>query len=351
MRLIRKDNDLYLDFALTGGTIVDYNRYIISVEGSSVGDYITALNPAYWVPAILPSGEIAYFTEDIIKSYRRLNWSTTLDKFVCICPDYSDIVIPMVRLSATNTTNGEEINGMLYISRSNGSARGDDHIIGFHIQDPYGTNYIPMVEYFDFNSTGRQTSYVKFCKFKYNDVWYGGLHITAAASSVACRFFFDKSIVNMTGCLAYYTFLNHNTGEVMNQEIYDSLTYEIIHNSYAGNRVLKYNDSYIGGYTKSFQDPVQFPFSVNGGQGANVYLLMWSVHWSSGNNTASGLLMIRCGYDGSNYNVSEIAFDKGPSSGTSYTYFFTISIASNGEIILTKTGIPAQLRARFINLD
>lgn len=68
--------------------------------------------------------------------------------------------------------------------------------------------------------------------------------------------------------------------------------------------------------------------NINKGNGGKTLLLCISGHTSTGNNTYSGMYMIRCGYNGNNYNKTTIVEDKGE-SGAIYT---DITVNSLGEI-------------------
>lgn len=46
--------------------------------------------------------------------------------------------------------------------------------------------------------------------------------------------------------------------------------------------------------------------SVNGGYMGRTILVIASEHWSDGNNTGSGIYMIRCGYNGGNWGFEVI---------------------------------------------
>lgn len=66
--------------------------------------------------------------------------------------------------------------------------------------------------------------------------------------------------------------------------------------------------------------------SVNGGDGGRTYLVCWSTHSSTGNNTTSYIGMLRCGYSGNNYSLSEIV----KAAGSSSSLLVTFSVDSNG---------------------
>jgi hypothetical protein len=67
---------------------------------------------------------------------------------------------------------------------------------------------------------------------------------------------------------------------------------------------------YVSGTT-----PTSTGINVNAGQNGRTYLLTWSFQTSTGNNTASSLYMIRCGYDGNNYTATKISGDQGGTVG------------------------------------
>lgn len=71
--------------------------------------------------------------------------------------------------------------------------------------------------------------------------------------------------------------------------------------------------------------PVSTGINVNAGQNGKTYLLIWSYQTGTGNNTASALYMIRCGYDGNNYTATKISGDQGGTSGYDVITFSVVS--------------------------
>ena len=67
--------------------------------------------------------------------------------------------------------------------------------------------------------------------------------------------------------------------------------------------------------------------SVDAGWAGRTILVIASEHWSDGNNTGSGIYMVRCGYNGSNYSVVTIA-----NSHRDPVFF---SVNSSGNLVLT----------------
>lgn len=68
--------------------------------------------------------------------------------------------------------------------------------------------------------------------------------------------------------------------------------------------------------------------SVNGGAGGRTYLVCWSTHSSTGDSTTSYIGMLRCGYNGNNYSLIEIA----RSTGSTSSLLVTFSIDDNGNL-------------------
>lgn len=53
--------------------------------------------------------------------------------------------------------------------------------------------------------------------------------------------------------------------------------------------------------------PVSTGISINGGSGGKTIMLFFSSQWDAGDSTASGIYMIRCGVNGNNYSLVNIA--------------------------------------------
>ena len=66
--------------------------------------------------------------------------------------------------------------------------------------------------------------------------------------------------------------------------------------------------------------------SVNAGAGGRTYLICWSTHSSTGNNTTSYIGMLRCGYSDNNYSLTEIVKSQGPTSALLVSF----SVDDNG---------------------
>lgn len=88
--------------------------------------------------------------------------------------------------------------------------------------------------------------------------------------------------------------------------------------------------------------PVSTGISINGGYRGMTYMLYYSSQWDTGNNTFSGIYMLRCGYNGNNFSVNVIS----ESGDSLYTPAF-----SQVEGILHITGVTCggMLRAVAIN--
>ena len=53
--------------------------------------------------------------------------------------------------------------------------------------------------------------------------------------------------------------------------------------------------------------PTNTNIGINGGAGGKTIMLYFSAQWDAGDSTSSGIYMIRCGFNGNNYSVVEIA--------------------------------------------
>ena len=66
------------------------------------------------------------------------------------------------------------------------------------------------------------------------------------------------------------------------------------------------------------------PIPVNNGTGGGGIILLWSIHWSSGNDTGAGIILIRTGYDGGYMEVNPL-HTLGLAAGRTYTDYFSLS--------------------------
>ena len=73
--------------------------------------------------------------------------------------------------------------------------------------------------------------------------------------------------------------------------------------------------------------------SVNGGSRGRTYVLIGSAQWDNGNSTASILWLIRCGYNGNNWQVVRIVEEH-----VSEIFPLNISLTSDGNIFLQSNG-------------
>jgi hypothetical protein len=53
--------------------------------------------------------------------------------------------------------------------------------------------------------------------------------------------------------------------------------------------------------------PVSTGININGGLGGKTIMLYFSAQWDAGDATSSGIYMVRCGFDGNNYSLVNIA--------------------------------------------
>lgn len=79
--------------------------------------------------------------------------------------------------------------------------------------------------------------------------------------------------------------------------------------------------------------------SINGSYNGKTYMLIASTQWDAGDNTSSGVYMIRCGYNGNNYSITAIKEDN-----INSTHKLIISVNTNGRIVLrTNSGASTVL--------
>ena len=92
-------------------------------------------------------------------------------------------------------------------------------------------------------------------------------------------------------------------------------------------------NKYIKEFSVPGPDGYNSGIKADGGYQGQTLLVMYSEHSNSGDATDSGLLMIRCGYDGYNYSIKEIATEQG--SGTVYS--LNITVDTNGNFLFSDT--------------
>lgn len=88
------------------------------------------------------------------------------------------------------------------------------------------------------------------------------------------------------------------------------------------------------GHCEGAGNTVDTGVSVNGGYGGMAYLIAYSYHTSNKDNTGAGLKLLRCGYDGNNYGITDIV----SSSGNSSNIGLTFSISSAGTLTFWNGG-------------
>lgn len=87
-------------------------------------------------------------------------------------------------------------------------------------------------------------------------------------------------------------------------------------------------------------DLINTGINVNGGDGGKTYLVCWSTHSSTGDRTTSYIGMLRCGYNGNNYKLTEIVRDVGSSSALLVTF----SVDENGYLQHKNSGASGASR-------
>ncbi len=91
-------------------------------------------------------------------------------------------------------------------------------------------------------------------------------------------------------------------------------------------------------------DKVATDINVNAGNGGKVYMLCYSAHGDTGNNTSAYMGMLRCGYDQNNYSITTISEDKKASLQINF------SIDANGYLEYQKSSTKGAAKLSIYEL-
>lgn len=213
--------------------------------------------------------------------------------------DYSSVVIPLVRLSDVRNSTADLFFGTIYIKRFNES--GDlCAMIDIMCNDPYSLSFQPRFDYRLQSFTGNNL-FIKPCKFKYNNTWYGGLCVSTPGAGVHMNIhagYINSSIIIslLRSNNLFILYKKTNDGEIVNQEIYDSISFS--------DNVMKNPTVEINGeeYSNSLH---YIPFSGNTYKNiivarkteqSNMYFIYYTLTWDVGPvNSASCAYVIYSG--------------------------------------------------------
>lgn len=336
-------------------TLMQVNRQYIAAGASGClsieGKYNPIASSNYIVRETDPS-VIAQYTVEIEPTIYNsvINTFPKYREISFTIPDYTTSVIPLVKLTAGATSSLDLASGSLYVYRSNFVQQNITHFSVFNVGDRHGlTNQMTGDIIETLGDPATRNVAVQYCNFKYNNQWYGGISIRAVSTALnghlCIKVNYDTQFNYISNPIQYWKYNTSTSSiDVLNQEIYDSMNTNIDYQT--TEPAIKYNNKYISGYRGLLNksSTTITPFSSNGGNGANTLLVTYSAHFSSGNSTDAGVLMIRCGYDGNNYDVKEIAFSAGTGAHTTYTSCFGIGVDANTERIkFTTTSAISQL--------
>ena len=139
-------------------------------------------------------------------------------------------VIALCEVSTTNNTEKHSYSsGRLTFHRYNGLNGMVE--LDFNAENQYSKAYYFNASYYSnlkyLPATGvnlNQDEGFRFCTFKYNDVWYGGIEIFMGNAQLSYVAFEGIGNFTLFG-LDYYKTSGSGTAEVLNQEVYNSLNY------------------------------------------------------------------------------------------------------------------------------
>jgi len=180
----------------------------------------------YWAKNTFTSGssfDSTKWNTVSVQAYKSLNGQLQLNS-------YRRSVIALCEVSTTNNTEKNSYSsGRLTFHRYNGLNGMVE--LDFNVENQYSKAYYFNASYYSnlnyLPATGVSLDSdqgFRFCTFKYNDVWYGGIDIFMGNASLSYIAF--EGVGNFTPFgLDYYKTSGSGTAEVLNQEVYDSLNY------------------------------------------------------------------------------------------------------------------------------
>ena len=180
----------------------------------------------YWAKNTFTSGnsfDSTKWNTVSVSAYKNLSGQLQSDS-------YRRSVIALCEVSTTNNTNKNSYSsGRLTFHRDNGYTGMSE--LDFNVENQYSKAYYFNASYYSnlkyLPATGvnlNQDEGFRFCSFKYNNVWYGGVEIFMG--NAVSQYIAFEGIGNFTPFgLDYYKTSGSGTAEVLNQEVYNSLNY------------------------------------------------------------------------------------------------------------------------------
>lgn len=180
----------------------------------------------YWAKNTFTSGSsfdsTKWYTVSV-SAYKNLGGQLQLNS-------YRRSVVALCRVSTTNNTGLESYtSGRFMFKRDNGLSGIVE--INLNVENQYSKAYYFNASYYSnlnyLPATGvnlDNDAGFRFCTFKYNDVYYGGIEIFIGNAQFQRVTY--EGVGNFTPFgLDYYKTLASGTAEVLNQEVYNSLNY------------------------------------------------------------------------------------------------------------------------------
>ena len=180
----------------------------------------------YWAKNTFTSGnsfDSTKWNTVSVQAYKNLGGQLQLNS-------YRRSVVALCRVSTTNNTSFESYtSGRFMFKRDNGLSGIAE--INVNVENQYSKAYYFNASYYSnlkcLPATGVNLNTdegFRFCTFKYNDVYYGGIEFFVGNAQFM-RITFE-GVGNFTPFgLDYYKTSGSGTAEVLNQEVYDSLNY------------------------------------------------------------------------------------------------------------------------------
>ena len=141
--------------------------------------------------------------------------------------DYHYAVIPLCKLTTTDNAHlNSGTQGIIYLKRDNGLDA--PKFLMIQAENQYSGAYrfnISIMGEIVYNGGMTATSGYGFrtCRFQYNSVWYGGIALMISNANYGRISFVGTTENNTVTAISIY---NRNTGEILNSEIYNSLSYD-----------------------------------------------------------------------------------------------------------------------------
>ena len=206
------DETLYLQKLVSDTKSSNYYEHQLAINDTKLR-YITYKNNTS-----IDDRELRWKLNSQISEYYG-QWQQTVN-------DYSTVVWPLVRLSAASSSTSDLFSGELYCYRGNGAAL-LSAIMQFNVVDDYSSDRKVRVDFI--KHYGASDLDIYFCKFKYNNVWYGGLRVRVASTSstVSLRGVATNYPLVDTGVIVYET---HQGGSstIVNSEINSSIIFNSV---------------------------------------------------------------------------------------------------------------------------